>query len=139
MSRAMIAVVLHNLEYNPNSDPTDAFADVPNSQWFAQGIAWASARGIVGGYGNGSFGPNDPLTNEQLAVILWRYAGSPAATDNELHFSSLNKASKWAVDALRWAKENGLLNTPDGSTFNPSAHATRAETALMLKNFLENS
>lgn len=108
MSRGMLAVVLHNLENNLAQALTGAFADVSNGQWYAEGVAWAEAQGIIGGYGNGRFAPNDSVTREQLAVMLWRYAGSPAATDRELHFADADRASDWAVEALCWATENGI-------------------------------
>ena len=137
MSRGMLAVVLHNLENNPAQALTGAFADVDNSQWYAEGVSWAAARGIIGGYGNGTFGPNDNITREQLAVMLWRYAGSPAATERELHFADAYKASDWAQEALRWAVEKGVLNGKGGGILDPGGEATRAETAQMLKNFME--
>ena len=91
----------------------------------------------MGGYGNGMFGPNDNITREQLAVMLWRYAGSPAATDKELHFNDADKASGYALDALRWAVENGVINGKGGGILDPKGLATRAQTAQMLKNFLK--
>ena len=136
MSRGMLAVVLHNLEGNPAQTLTGAFVDVDNSQWYAKGVAWAEAQGIIGGYGNGQFGPNDNITREQLAVMLWRYAGSPAATDRELHFADAHRASDWALEALRWATENGIINGKGGGILDPTGQATRAETAQMLCNFL---
>ncbi|MDE6281140.1 MAG: S-layer homology domain-containing protein, partial [Oscillospiraceae bacterium] len=87
MSRGMLATVLHNLESNPYQPFTGVFADVNSGAWYAEGVAWAAANGIVTGYGNGQFGPNDNITREQLAVMLWRYAGSPAAAGRELHFA----------------------------------------------------
>ena len=137
MSRGMLAVVLHNLESNPAQALTGAFSDVDNSQWYAEGVAWAEVQGIIGGYGNGRFGPNDNITREQLAVMLWRYAGSPAATDRELHFADAHRASDWALDALCWATENGIINGKGGGILDPTGQATRAETAQMLKNFME--
>lgn len=137
MSRGMLAVVLHNLENNPAQALTVAFVDVDNSQWYAEGVAWAEAQGIIGGYGNGRFGPNDSVTREQLAVMLWRYAGSPAATDRELRFADAYKASGWALEALRWATENGIINGKGDGTLDPTGQATRAETARMLMNFME--
>lgn len=134
----MLAVVLHNLENNPAQALTGAFADVDNSQWYAEGVAWAEAQGIIGGYGNGRFGPNDNITREQLAVMLWRYSGSPAATDRELHFADAHRASDWALDALRWATENGIINGKGGGILDPTGQATRAEAAQMLKNFMED-
>ena len=138
MSRGMLAVVLHNLESNPAQALTGAFMDVDNSQWYAEGVAWAEAQGIIGGYGNGRFGPDDNITREQLAVMLWRYAGSPAATDRELHFADADWASDWALEALRWATENGIINGKGGGILDPTGQATRAETAQMLKNFMES-
>lgn len=70
--------------------------------------------------------------------MLWRYAGSPAATERELHFADAYKASDWAAEALRWAVEKGVLNGKGGGILDPGGEATRAETAQMLKNFLEN-
>lgn len=137
MSRGMLAVVLHNLEDNPAQALTGAFMDVDNSQWYAGGVAWAAAQGIIGGYGNGRFGPNDNITREQLAVMLWRYAGSPAAVDRELRFADADKASDWALEALCWAAEKGIINGKNGGILDPAGQATRAETAQMLKNFME--
>lgn len=137
MSRGMLAVVLHNLENNPAQALTGAFGDVDNSQWYAEGVAWAEENGIVNGYGNGQFGPGDSITREQAAVMLWRYAGSPAAMDRELRFADADEASDWAVDALCWATENGILNGKAGGILDPAGQATRAEAAQMLKNFME--
>ena len=137
MSRGMLAVVLHNLENNPAQAFTGAFTDVDSSQWYAEGVFWAAAQGIIGGYGNGIFGPNDNITREQLAVMLWRYAGSPASTERELHFVDAHKAGDWAKDALLWAAEKGILNGKGGGILDPGGYATRAETAQMLKNFIE--
>lgn len=137
MSRGMLAVVLHNLEGNPFQAVTNEFADVEGGAWYAQGVAWAAARSVIGGYGNGRFGPNDNITREQLAVILWRYAGSPAAMDQALDFTDVNSVSDWALDALRWTVENGILSGKGGGILDPQGYATRAETAQILKNFME--
>ena len=96
----------------------------------------AAANGIVGGYGDGRFGPNDNITREQLAVMLWRYAGSSAATDKELHFTDTDQASGYALEAIRWAAENGVLNGYGDGRLGPQGHATRAQVAQMLKNQL---
>lgn len=136
MSRGMLAVVLHNLESNPTQELTSVFADVNSGAWYAEGVAWAAAQGIVGGYGNGQFGPNDSITREQLAVMLWRYAGKPSATVKGLRFTDAYKASDWALDALLWATENGIINGKGNGILDPTGFATRAETAQMLKNFM---
>lgn len=137
MSRGMLAVVLHNLENNPSQTPTDAFNDVDNGKWYAEGIAWAAEKGIITGYGNGKFGPDDNITREQLAVMLWRYAGSPAAGGGKLSFTDAGKVSSWALDAMDWATEKDVIHGKGGGVLDPGGQATRAETAQMLKNYLE--
>lgn len=136
MSRGMLAVVLHNLESNPRQAVTGAFADVSSSEWYAEGVAWAAANKIVDGYGGGRFGPNDNITREQLAVMLWRYAGRPAAAGRDLAFVDAGKVSDWAKDALCWAVENHIINGKGNGVLDPGGNATRAETAQMLKNFM---
>ena len=92
----------------------------------------------MSGYGDGTFGPNDPITREQLAVMLWRYSGSPAATSRELHFNDTDEISGFALEALRWAVENGILNGYGDGRLGPQGQATRAQVAQMLKNFIGN-
>ena len=137
MSRGMLAVVLHNLERNPTAGRTGSFADVPDRAWYSQGVAWAAERGIISGYGDGQFGPNAPVTREQLAVILWRYAGSPAPSGSDLPFGDADQVSSWASNALRWAVENGILSGYGDGRLAPQESATRAQMAQILKRFLE--
>ena len=138
LTRAQFAQILYNKEGRPAVTGGGIFTDVAPVAWCAPAITWAAERGIVGGYGNGMFGPNDNITREQLAVMLWRYAGSPAATDKELHFTDADKASGYALEALRWAVENGVINGKGGGILDPKGLATRAQTAQMLKNFIES-
>ena len=105
--------------------------------WYSDAVAWAAERGIVAGYGNGLFGPSDNITREQLAVILWRYSGEPAATNKELRFSDADSASDYALDALRWAVENGVINGYGNGVLAPKGLATRAQVAQMLMNYLK--
>lgn len=137
MSRAMLAVVLHNLEDNPASRFTSSFDDVADSSWYASGVAWAAERGIISGYGGGRFGPNDPITREQLAAMLWQYAGRPEFSELALPFQDTDQVSPWAADALRWAVDRGILSGRGGGVLDPTGYATRAEAAQMLKVFLE--
>ena len=109
LTRAQFAQILFNKEGRPVVNYLLLYSDVANGVWYTEAIRWATSRGIVGGYGNGMFGPNDNITREQLAVMLWRYAGSPAATDKELHFTDADQASGFALEALRWAVENGKI------------------------------
>lgn len=137
MSRGMLAVVLHNLEDNPEQEITDIFTDVSAGKWYTKGIAWAAENGIITGYGSSRFGPEEDVTREQMAVMLWRYAGSPKA-EGELDFADKDKTSPWAVQAMRWAAEKGIINGKGGGILDPTGKATRAQAAQMLKNFLES-
>ena len=137
MTRGMLAKVLHNLENNPSQPFAGTFSDVSTDAWYSGAVAWAAERGIVSGYGNGLFGPGDNITREQLAVILWRYAGEPAATNKELHFNDANEVSGYALDALCWAVENGIVNGKGGGILDPRGQATRAQVAQMLMNYLK--
>lgn len=137
LSRAQFAQILFNKEGRPVASGS-GFDDVASGSWYANAVTWVAARGIVGGYGNGMFGPNDPITREQLAVMLWRYAGSPAVTGEELRFNDTNKISGFALEAMRWAVENGVLNGYGDGRLGPKGEATRAQAAQMLKTFIEN-
>ena len=138
LTRAQFAQILFNKEGRPVVNYLLQYGDVATGAWYTEAVRWATSRDIVGGYGNGMFGPNDNITREQLAVMLWRYAGSPAATDKELHFTDADKASGYALEALRWAVENGILNGYGDGRLGPQGQATRAQVAQMLKNYLES-
>ncbi len=138
LSRAQLAQILFNKEGRPGVNYLLTFSDVAGEAWYTEAVRWAASQGIVGGYGNGTFGPNDPITREQLAVMLWRYSGSPAATNKELHFNDEAEISGFALEALRWAVENGILNGYGDGRLGPQGQATRAQVAQMLKNFIEN-
>ena len=137
LSRVQLAQILYNKEGKPLANGGSSFSDVVADAWYADAISWAAANGIVGGYGGGRFGPNDNITREQLAVMIWRYSGSPAATNKELKFSDADEAGSYALDALRWAVENGIINGKGGGILDPKGLATRAQVAQMLKNYLE--
>ncbi len=138
LSRAQLAQILFNKEGRPGADSLPDFSDVAGEAWYAGAVRWAAGQGIVGGYGNGTFGPDDPITREQLAVMLWRYSGSPAAAGGELYFNDEAEASGFALEALRWAVENGILNGYGDGRLGPQGQATRAQAAQMLKNFIES-
>ena len=138
LSRAQLAQILFNKEGRPGANYLLTFPDVAGEVWYTEAIRWAASQGIVGGYGNGTFGPDDPITREQLAVMLWRYSGSPAATNKELHFIDEGEISGFALEALRWAVENGILNGYNDGRLGPQGQATRAQAAQMLKNFIES-
>ena len=136
LNRAMAAQVSYNLA-NGAVTTSAGFPDVAASAWYADAVNWAAAQGYVTGYDNGSFGPEDSLTREQLAVILYRYAGSPEPTGTLDGFVDTASASDYAVDALRWAVGEGLLTGKDGGRLDPAGTASRAELAQILARFAQ--
>lgn len=135
VSRAEFVQMLYNREGRPAVGGFLAFEDVPDGAWYGEAVRWASIRGVTGGYGNGQFGPNRSITRQELAVMLHRYAGSPAATDKELRFADADKVSAYAREALGWAVENGIVQGKSGGILDPGGNATRAEAAAMLQRF----
>ena len=142
-SRAMIVTVLWRLSGSPVVNYYMPFADVDQASWYAEAVRWAASCGIVAGYGNGNFGPNDPITREQLAAILYRCAAyrqedtSIGADTNILSFTDAASVSEYAVPALQWACGAGILQGADGALL-PTHPATRAQTAAMLARYLKN-
>lgn len=134
MTRGMIATVLYNLENNPAVPVGASFSDVKSGEWYADGVQWAAGRGLISGYGNGKLGPEDPITREQLAIILWNYAGSPMESGS-LSFGDASTVSGYAQAAMLWATRNGIISGSNGM-LNPSAQASRAQVAQMLMNFV---
>ena len=126
MSRAMIATVLYRMERQPNTDAGAVFEDVAEGKWYTEAIAWAAEAGIVEGYGS-SYGVNDDVTNEQLAVMLWRMSGRPAATPIE------TGAHSWGAEAMSWAIAVGLI---EGDGTDPRAGATRADASVILMRYI---
>ena len=139
-TRAMLATILWRMEGSPAPKSSAGYSDVPTGQWYSDAIAWATEKGIFEGYGNGTFGPNDPITREQLAAIFYRYAShkgyDTSAVGSLEQFSDKDKASSWALDALKWAIGSGLMNGK-GDTLDPTGTATRAEIAAMLHRFVD--
>ena len=135
MSRGMLATVLYRLEGEPEVAGT-SFIDVPDGKYYSDAISWAAANDILEGYGNGKFGPDNPITREQLAVILWRYAGSPKSGMHLEHYTDHDKISNWALDAVRWAVEEGIITGIDDVTLSPQGLATRAQVAAILERFV---
>lgn len=138
LSRGMITQVLYNLEGRPAASG-GAFTDVSADAWFADSISWAAANDIVGGYGDGRFGPDDSITREQMAAILYRYAaykGYDVSGRADLSaFADGALVSSWATDAMAFAVDAGVLNGRDDGTLDPTGTATRAEVAQILMNF----
>ena len=140
-TRGMIVTILHRIEGTPAATGT-AFTDVPTGQWYSDAVSWASANGIVGGYGNGRFGPSDPITREQMAAILNRYStykGYDAGTVGSITgFSDASQVSSYAAEPMGWAIGNGLISGVGNNTLAPKGNATRAQVATILMRFCEN-
>ena len=134
MNRAMVVQVLYSMAGKPDVKVTNEFKDVPANEWYAKAVAWAVKEGVASGYGNGMFGANDLINREQLAVMLYSYAGKPAVS-GELNFADNNEVSGWAKTAIQWAVENGIMSGVLGNRVAPKDNATRAQAALMMSNF----
>ena len=103
VSRAMIATVLHRLAGAQKAGGSNPFPDVEAGRWYSDAVIWAAGEKIIEGYGNGSFGTNDPVTREQLVTMLWRYQGKPAGEEDALAaFTDADQISSWAKDAFVW-------------------------------------
>lgn len=135
LSRAMLAQILYNQAGRPAVAGGSAFPDVAAGAGYAPAIAWAAERGVVGGYGDGTFRPGGQITREQLAVMLWRYAGSPAPSGGSLHFPDAGQAGDYAREALAWAAESGVMSGYADGRLAPKGPVTRAQAAQMLRNF----
>ena len=134
MTRAMLATTLYRAAGSPAVSGSDSFTDTADGAWYADAVLWASRQGIISGYGNNLFGTNDPVTREQIAVILWRYAGSPAA-EAGADFADESEIASYAAAAVDWARANGVINGADGNRFLPRSNAIRAQVATILRNY----
>ena len=135
LSRAMMAQVLYNKAGQPAVGGDGVFSDV-DREWYWPAITWGGRSNVLLGYDDGSYGPQNPITREQLATLLWRYAGQPQF-DGELSFSDAAQVSDYAKQALNWASRQGVIaGYPDG-TFRPQANASRAEAAQMIMRYFE--
>lgn len=140
-TRGMVVTVLYRLENQPSTSAA-SFTDVASGAYYANAVAWANANGIVSGYGSGKFGPNDKVTREQLAAILYRYAQykkyDVSGAKSLDGYTDAQSVSSYAVPALQWACGAGVVTGKSGSKLDPKGNATRAEVAAMLMRFCEN-
>lgn len=141
-TRGMIVTILYRLEGEPTVSGKSSFDDVVSGRWYANAVQWAAENKIVGGYGDGTFGPEDPISREQMAAILYRYAAfkgyDMTKTADLSKFTDSDKISDWAKFALSWANAEGLINGKGNGILDPLGKATRAEVATILRNFCEN-
>lgn len=135
-SRGQIAAILYRAAGSPAVSGAADFPDVTAGAYYADAASWAAANGIVTGYSDGTFGPGDPITRQQLAAILWRYAGSPAA-ESGTDYADESTIASYAVTAVDWARDTGVITGRDGNVFDPNGRATRAQAAVILHRYLE--
>lgn len=138
ITRGMIVTILWRLESSPIVDSPLDYDDVKPEDWCGEAVRWADSAGVATGYGNGKFGPNAPITREQMAAMLWRYAGSPKADGSLASFTDRAQTSSWAQPAMIWAVEQGLIAGVSSDRLEPKGQATRAQAATILTRFAQN-
>ena len=140
-TRGMVVTILWRLEGSPETAGGTDFPDVGPSAWYRQAVRWASDQGIVAGYESGLFGPDDVMTREQLAAVLYQYArykGYDTTASGELSgYQDADQISSYALAAMEWANGAGLITGTDAGTLNPRGGTTRAEAAVILMQFCE--
>lgn len=140
-TRAMIVTILYRLEGSPAVTGTSAFVDVPAGQWYTDAVKWAAANQIVKGSSATTFAPNDSITREQMAAILYRYAqykGYDVTKKADLSgYSDNGQVSAYAKDALAWANAAKLINGVTNTTLAPQGNATRAQVSAILHRFCD--
>lgn len=140
-TRGMIVAILWRLEGKPAASSTSVFSDVGSSMYYAEAVQWAAENGIVNGYGNNTFGPNNQITREQMAAILYRYASykgydlSVGENTNILSYTDAFTVNEYAIPAMQWVCGEGIIQGMGNGTLNPKGHATRAQVAAILHRF----
>ena len=139
MTRAMLVTVLYRLQDEPKAGNA-SFDDVPGDTWYTKAVAWAAEESIVLGVGNDRFAPNDNITREQIATILYRYMkylGVDVSAKGDLSkFKDGKDVSSWAQEAMLWAQKVGLFQGDDQGNLNPRSNATRAEVATLMQRLV---
>ena len=145
MTRAMLVTVLYRLEGQPKVTGSSPFTDVASGTWYTSAVLWAAENKIVNGIGDGKFDPDGKITREQMAAILYRYSGFKGLTLTEGKFAETypdeGKVSAYALEAMRWANAEALINGTDigGKTYlDPQGNATRAQVAAILMRYVQN-
>lgn len=140
-TRAMIVTILHCLENEPSASAS-SFTDVVSGAYYENAVNWAAANGTVNSISATDFAPNDTITREQMAAILYRYAqfkGYDVTESNDLsRITDASQISPYATTAMQWANAEGLITGNTTTTINPIGNATRAEVATILMRFCEN-
>lgn len=137
--RAQLAQILYNIEDKPAVTGEMIFEDVPASEWFYSPVLWANQNDIINGTSPTTFEPLEDISRQDLALMLYRYAGKPAVTGDLDGFTDGDQVGDWAEEAMAWAVAEGIVQGDTPTTLNPTGTATRAEAAAMLQRFLEDA
>lgn len=140
LERAQFAMVLYRQNGSPEVKYDGKYPDVAAGEWYTDAVAWASKEGIVSGYGDGRFGPNDKINREQIAIMMYRYAKYKGCDISKIadigKFADAEKVSDYAKNALKWAVGNGVVTGKNGNLIDPQGKANRAECAAILTRFV---
>ena len=137
MTRAMLVTILYRVADKPSvKNVSNPFTDVKAGTYYYDAVLWAYKNNIVTGTSNTTFNPNGAVTREQIAAILYRYAGSPRVNASLRGYSDQNKVSTYATTAMEWAVKNGIITGKSATTLDPTGKGTRAEVAVMLHRYL---
>ena len=138
-TRAQVVEILYNIQGCPSVSGSVSYPDVKKGDEWYDAVLWGTQNKVVLGYGTGEFGPEDPITREQLALVLMRYTGdlglNNSARANINGFKDYKKVADYATDAMRWAVATKLIQGNDLNQLNPGSDASRAEIAAILERY----
>ena len=134
VTRAQLATIFHRAAGTPAASGTSRFSDAEAGAYYINALSWAETAGLIAGYPDGQFGVGDPVTRQQVATILWRWAGSPAASAG--NYSDENAISAYAQTAVDWSRSNGIIAARSDGRFAPTDNATRGEIVSALYNYM---
>lgn len=142
LTRAMLVTILYRVEGSPRLNSDSKFTDVGPSEWYSAPVIWAAENGIVNGVTETEFAPNQAITREQIAAIMYRYAGVKGYDTTQggmavREFEDYETISSWAREAMQWAVNTKLISGKTATTINPLDAATRAESATIIMRFIE--
>lgn len=140
-TRSMLAAILWRIEEEPKATACADYTDIKPDQFYTEAVSWISEKGLMKGYGDGRFGPNDLLTREQLVTVFYRFAeykNCDISFQKALNpFKDYKSVSSFATDAMSWATANGIINGASGKRLNPKSGASRAELATIIMRFID--
>ena len=135
LTRAIAVTILWRMEGRPAVSYDMPFTDVESDAWYTEAVRWTASEGVVKGMNDTTFAPGDEITREQLATILWRYAGKPTSDAVFSDYIDSDRVSAWAVDALSWCVDNKVIFGTSPTTLAPQETATRAQAAAILMRY----